>query len=751
MQTRTTTDQADVERDAGGLSDGAEDTNANGRRDDAETHSNDAADDQYDRVVNDDCDGDGLTNDQEAALGTDPNNADSDNGRISDGAEVANKTHPRDARGEMAAEPTDVQSRGGSLFGCATSPTQNMSWIALIFGALFFFRRRPIISAAAFATAFATALALLLVAPTAQAQDRVAEFDVQQLNPMPLQTTNYYHVGSTRVLDHLGWGLDLFLHYADAPLVLRQNDGNREFEIVSGQSTLNIMGGFGLFGRFDLGIDIPIVLAQGGDALAIFPGTDAPDAGFGIGDIRVVPRVLLFSQESDEDPSGLSMALLVPINLPTGDGAVYQGGDFRIEPRVALDYAFSSSARLGLNLGYLIRENKELVNLEIGDALTWGLASDIALGNRDQWHIVPEINGELNVSADEGKAEELPTEFTLGGRYFITENLMAQLGGGVGLVGGYGSPDWRLFAGLSYSGGANPDPDGDGLVGSEDECPNDPEDFDNFEDTDGCSDPDNDGDGVRDTNDECPTDPEDQDGFEDNDGCADPDNDNDGVLDVDDQCPMVPEDVDTFEDTDGCVDEDNDQDGILDTDDACPLDPEDMDGYLDTDGCTDLDNDVDGVLDADDACMNEPEDYDGFEDEDGCPEEGEGVVRLSCDTIDLGDSVYFDTNSDVIQERSFELLNQVAAIMDTATYLRRIRVEGHTDSRGSDEYNLDLSDRRAASVVVYLIEAGIDAERLESQGLGEVRPIATNDTSDGRQDNRRVEFHVVERDGRCEE
>jgi hypothetical protein len=132
---------------------------------------------------------------------------------------------------------------------------------------------------------------------------------------------------------------------------------------------------------------------------------------------------------------------------------------------------------------------------------------------------------------------------------------------------------------------------------------------------------DRDRDGIADKYDECPNEQEDWDGFEDLDGCPDLDNDKDGIPDSRDQCINAPEDFDGFEDEDGCPDPDNDGDGILDIHDKCPNEPEDFDGFEDEDGCPDPDNDGDGILDIHDKCPNEPEDFNGFEDEDGCPDQ----------------------------------------------------------------------------------------------------------------------------------
>ena len=130
--------------------------------------------------------------------------------------------------------------------------------------------------------------------------------------------------------------------------------------------------------------------------------------------------------------------------------------------------------------------------------------------------------------------------------------------------------------------------------------------------------PDRDGDGIADSSDQCPDAPEDYDDFKDDDGCPDPDNDGDGVPDVNDRCPNAPGPR-----GDGCprsVGSDRDGDGIADAFDKCPDDPEDKDGFEDADGCPDPDNDKDGILDAKDRCPNDPETYNGYQDEDGCPD-----------------------------------------------------------------------------------------------------------------------------------
>ncbi len=132
---------------------------------------------------------------------------------------------------------------------------------------------------------------------------------------------------------------------------------------------------------------------------------------------------------------------------------------------------------------------------------------------------------------------------------------------------------------------------------------------------------DTDGDGIVDKHDAAPNEPEDFDDFQDDDGVPDPDNDADGVPDLRDQAPLIAEDIDGFEDDDGVPDNDNDWDGIPDSQDKAPTTPEDLDGYQDDDGVPDPDNDGDGVLDITDLCPDRAETMNGFRDEDGCPDE----------------------------------------------------------------------------------------------------------------------------------
>lgn len=120
------------------------------------------------------------------------------------------------------------------------------------------------------------------------------------------------------------------------------------------------------------------------------------------------------------------------------------------------------------------------------------------------------------------------------------------------------------------------------------------------------------------------------------------------------------------------------------------------------------------------------------------------LVRVEKERIVIMDKIHFETGKAVIKPESFGLLNDVAMVIVDNEHVGRVEIAGHTDSRGSDEFNLDLSQRRAESVRTYLIGQGVDPARLVAKGFGEIQPIDTNATKTGRAANRRVEFNLID-------
>ncbi|QQR91746.1 MAG: OmpA family protein [Myxococcales bacterium] len=223
---------------------------------------------------------------------------------------------------------------------------------------------------------------------------------------------------------------------------------------------------------------------------------------------------------------------------------------------------------------------------------------------------------------------------------------------------------------------------------------------------------------------------------------APPDRDKDGVPDDADKCPDTPEDLDRFEDEDGCPDDDNDQDKILDKNDSCPNRPEDYDNFLDEDGCPDPDNDQDGINDEDDQCPNDRETINGVDDHDGCPDEG--LVELVEDRVILEERVLFDLNRSRVKSRAKPVLDAIVHLWKQHPEWTELRIEGHADAQGADDFNQELSERRAKNVMEALVHRGIPANIIEAEGYGSERLRDKGTTPEAHQRNRRVEFVVVQ-------
>jgi len=200
------------------------------------------------------------------------------------------------------------------------------------------------------------------------------------------------------------------------------------------------------------------------------------------------------------------------------------------------------------------------------------------------------------------------------------------------------------------------------------------------------------------------------------------DTDGDGVTDDMDKCPGTP--AGTPVDSSGCpLPQDDDGDGVLNENDKCPGTPAGK--KVDAVGCEiDGDDDGDGILNSIDQCPNSPP--------------GERVNNVGCpiEQTLLLMGVKFETNSATLLPESMPVLDGAIATLKRYPQVD-IEVAGHTDSRGADAYNQQLSARRAQTVLKYLQDGGV-TNTMTSRGYGETQPMASNDTDEGRQQNRRV-------------
>lgn len=256
------------------------------------------------------------------------------------------------------------------------------------------------------------------------------------------------------------------------------------------------------------------------------------------------------------------------------------------------------------------------------------------------------------------------------------------------------------------------DRDQDGVLNEVDKCPDIP----GLSYLKGC--PDSDSDGIIDQDDLCPTIL----GLAKFGGC--PDTDNDGIPDPNDKCPKVAGPIPNG----GCpkVDLDSDGDGVKDSMDEC----KDQPGLAKNKGCPDTDED--GIIDKNDDCPNEV----GSPANNGCPvinKEVQEAISLSAK------NVQFENNSSTIKTSSYGDLDNVVNLLNQYPDYN-ISINGHTDSQGSENYNKDLSERRAKACLEYLAKKGIRRARMTARGFGETRPLADNSTNEGKEKNRRVEF-----------
>lgn len=230
-----------------------------------------------------------------------------------------------------------------------------------------------------------------------------------------------------------------------------------------------------------------------------------------------------------------------------------------------------------------------------------------------------------------------------------------------------------------------------------------------------------DGDGILDKNDQCPLIA----GVSANKGCP-LDTDGDGIYDNKDNCPKY---AGTLENK-GCP-ADSDGDGVHNGLDKCPS----IAGVSENDGCP-ADSDGDGIYDADDRCPNRP----GLAANNGCPkikidETEKKILQTAVKAVE------FETGSAILKKSSMVSLNKIVDMMKKYPAYK-LQINGHTDNQGDQAKNLVLSKERANSAKLYLISKDISGNRINAKGFGSRVPVDTNETPEGRQNNRRIEFDL---------
>jgi outer membrane protein OmpA-like peptidoglycan-associated protein len=458
--------------------------------------------------------------------------------------------------------------------------------------------------------------------------------------------------------------------------------------------------GVELFSRLSFQVMFPLTFVQTGNPTSSTSVASAQDsvnlAHTAPGDLRFDLRGVVVRSNDRKFKLGANVFLLAPTGLEksfTGDKSA--SGGLGLAGEIDLKKVF-----FVLDTGFHFRPLSGVNDFKVQHEWTWGFGAFLPLRD-NRVRLGLELFGSTGLGGDTTFHDaNTPLEWMAEARFAVDQKKRLYVGGngGTRLTPGY-APDFRLGALIGYS------------FPISDENPKaPPKKFKAI--TNGSVDTDHDG--YPDDIDLCPTEPEDGKPPFATDGCpAPPDRDGDGIPDAKDKCPDVPEDKDGVDDWDGCPEDDADKDGIPDAQDKCPKEP--------------------GQVNTKDPSKN------------GCPQ---FIRRISgSDEIQILQQVQFDTGKATIKPGSFPILDEVWKLLEANPEITLLAIEGHTDNRGGDELNLRLSKDRAHSCLDYLVKKGIAASRLSSDGFGKNRPLDTNDTDEGRQKNRRVEFHIRQQSG----
>ena len=540
--------------------------------------------------------------------------------------------------------------------------------------------------------------------------------------------------------------------YMYRPFVLRRDPGDPDRvtnSIVRNVFTIHPGFSFVLAERLRIAGSIPVVLFQ--DSGVPQNVVRMPSNEQAIGDVRLGADFRLLGADHG---GPFRMAVGAQVWLPTGSESNYTSdGNVRVAPRLlfAGDIGGNTAFTYAAKAAFLFRGSEDVIGRgRTGHELQLAASVGVRLGKRlvigPEWYMNTVVSnlGPINGREDQvfGR-EETAMEWLGGAHYTLPGDVRIGAAAGTGLGKGYGNPEARVLANLEFMPRADKketcdDRDADGVCDKEDSCPDVQGARTSNPATNGCP-PDRDGDGVTDDVDACVDIPGEKTSDPKTNGCP-PDKDGDGIFDRDDACPDVAGVKSDDPKKNGCP-PDSDGDGILDNVDACPDKPGIKTDDPKTNGCPDPDRDKDGVLNDVDACPDEPGKADPDPKKNGCPK-----AFVKDGQIKILDQVKFKYNSAAIEAGPFseEILTAVLEQVQKHSEVKGIRIEGHTDNKGSPAYNKTLSKNRANSVAQWLVNHGVDTSTLAVEGYGQEKPIDTNDTDAGRANNRRVEFHILE-------
>ncbi len=570
--------------------------------------------------------------------------------------------------------------------GCSSTGGTGVWW-PLLLGSLAVFLRRRRGTGAVLATT-----AVLSVPMAAQAQEDLSRsFQVQRFQAQPGRD-DVLGVQSAHIPKHLSFNLHLVADYAHQPLRLVSTD-EPSFQrmLVGAQSFATLAGSVALFDRFEVGAALPVMLYQSTSSagmvdprlLAGVP-TTAPS------DLRLLVKAALIRAED------FGLAVSLPITLPTAPQDAYLGGgSVTVNPTLVGEWQGPRGSRLMANAGVLFARPQQFLNLQFGTAVTYGLGGRVDLVPRWNLALLSTLTGEVGLSSP--SIPTSPLELLLALRWGFAKNLAMTVGGGPGLTNGFGTPRFRLLAAVSY------------VPSSDSPRPVKPA--------------------------PAPV-----------------------VAAPPPPPPLVAHDdegrvlagqsisIDVLKNDEGLPDEALRVTEVIASATGGQVEPtpEGTLRYTAKEGFSGQDTftyRIEGnagrsatarVVVGVEAPPPPP------------PPPAPSKVVVEKGKLRTLEKVFFAVSKDNALPESLPILDQVAEVLTSAPDIKKLRIEAHTDNSGNAAFNLDLSERRAKWVREYLVQKGIASERLESAGFGMKQPIDTNDTTEGRANNRRVEFVVVE-------
>lgn len=591
---------------------------------------------------------------------------------------------------------------------------------------------------------------ILLLTQTALAQTAPTQPPLNAQNytpPIDSEMTMWANDASSKPDGY--FGARLWAQYVNKPLVYQWEDETLDADVlVKDLLQLNAVGSVSFY-NIRLGLDLPLYLLATGSQVT---------TGTGLGDIGVDLKGSIL----DTDDDVLGLALGARLNLPTATVDAPLGAD-----GLGADLQVMADKRLGdlllvANLGTRFGPEVVLENVTLNDQFLWRAGAGYAV--TDEFGLSLDLAGQSNYSAPLDNPAGSPIEGMIGG-WGRMGNFVLRTGLGTGLTAGVGSPIFRGVLGFAYEPPADKDSDLDGLVDREDGCPFDAEDKDNWKDEDGCPDPstkvlfrivDEDGyavEGVTSTLEGPGIEPFAKDGAFESSLHAGTYSLNVAANGYDAQSMQV------------TVPETNSHEVIV-TLKAIPgvliIKTNDPSGKAIASQWTlggPFTDSPTGVSET----QTKPGKYmlrvqsEGYQIERVAVELAPGErkeiqltlspskIVVTKEKIELREEVFFDTGKATIKSDSFGMLNEVAGILKDNPDITLLSVEGHTDSRGSEAANLKLSDARAASVRQYLIDKGVEANRLVSVGFGESKPVVKGNNEAAWAKNRRVDIVIKER------